>query len=62
MLLTLAAVARRLGVSDTTARKIVANIPAVRVSKRLRYRAEDLEALILTGHLEAPSPVLTANQ
>lgn len=43
MLLTLAEVARRLGVSAPTARLIVRDLPAVRVGSRLRY-SEDVIA------------------
>jgi excisionase family DNA binding protein len=49
MLLTLAEVARRLGVSVPTARKIVRQIPAVRVGSRLRYPAEGVNEYARTG-------------
>jgi excisionase family DNA binding protein len=43
-LLTLAEVARRLGVSEKTARVIAKGLPAVRVGKRLRYPADGVDA------------------
>jgi len=39
-LLTLAEVARRLGISEKTARVVVRELPAVRVGKRNRYPAD----------------------
>lgn len=49
MLLTLAEVARRLGVSAPTARKIARQIPSVRVGERLRYSVEALAEYAKTG-------------
>ena len=47
-LLTLAEMARRLGVSEKTARVIAASLPAVRVGKRNRY-PEDAIAAFASG-------------
>jgi excisionase family DNA binding protein len=53
MLLTLAEVARRLGVSAPTARKVVRQIPAVRVGARLRYLDSAVEEYAKTGTMPA---------
>jgi excisionase family DNA binding protein len=50
-LLTLAEVARRLGVCDKTARKVVQQLPTVRVGKRVRYRSDVLENFVERGGL-----------
>ena len=40
MLITLAEAARRLGVCEPTARKILRDLPSVRVGKRTRWNAD----------------------
>lgn len=52
MLLTLAEIARRLGVSPKTARQIVKTLPSVRVGKRLRYNAAAVEEFAKSGRPE----------
>jgi excisionase family DNA binding protein len=52
-LLTLAEVARRLGVSEKTARVIAKGLPAVRVGKRLRYPADGVDAFARTATVAA---------
>jgi excisionase family DNA binding protein len=59
MLLTLAEVARRLGVSDKTARGIVKDLPAVRVGKRNRYPADAVAAF---GRAVTPAPTVSIEQ
>ena len=53
MLLTLAEMARRFGVSERTARLIAKDLPAVRVGKRNRYPAEALAEFGKSGHTPA---------
>ena len=55
MLLTLAEMARRLGVSEKTARIIAKDLPAVRVGKRNRYPADAVAEFAKTGHATAVS-------
>ncbi len=55
MLLTLAEVARRLGVSEKTARNIARVLPAVRVGKRNRYPAEAVADFVKTARAPEPS-------
>ncbi len=49
MLLSLAEVARRLGVSEPTARKIVREWPSVRAGKRLLYPAAAVVSFANSG-------------
>ncbi len=51
MLLTLAETARRLGISEKTAREIVRDFPAVKVGKRFRYPADAVAAFAQTPTL-----------
>ena len=46
MLLSIEGVARRLGISERTARRWVARIPAVMVGKRRRWRSEVIDAAL----------------
>lgn len=46
MLLSIQGVARRLGISEKTARGWVAHIPAVVVGKRRRWRSEVIDAAL----------------
>jgi excisionase family DNA binding protein len=54
MLLTLAEVARRLGVSEKTARAIAKDLPAVRVGKRNRYPAEAVSEFVKSARTPQP--------
>lgn len=56
MLLTLAETARRLGVSEKTARQIVKDLPAVRVGKRYRYPADAVAAFANTPTVGTGKP------
>jgi len=56
MLLTLAETARRLGVSEKTARAIAKDLPAVRVGKRYRYPADAVAAFANTATVGANAP------
>lgn len=49
MLLTLEQVARRLGVSDKTARKLAPQLPSVLIGKRYRYPEDGVTAFINAG-------------
>lgn len=46
MLLTIEGVARRLGISERTARRWVAQIPAVKVGKRRQWRSDVIDAAL----------------
>jgi len=59
MLLTLTQVAGRLGVSEKTARMIARDLPSVRVGKRSRYLAEEVEKFVRS--MEVPAPSATAD-
>jgi RNA polymerase sigma factor (sigma-70 family) len=48
-LLTLAEVARRLGLSEKTAREVAKQFPTVKVGKRIRYREDALAEFIARG-------------
>jgi len=49
-LLSLCQVARQLGISDPTCRKIAAQLPgAVRISKRVRYREDAILEFVQQG-------------
>lgn len=54
-LLTLAEMARRLGVSEKTARVIAKDLPAVRVGKRNRYPADAVAAFAKAATVEPGS-------
>jgi excisionase family DNA binding protein len=56
-LLTLAEVARRLGVSEKTARLVAKDLPAVRVGKRNRYPAEAVALFAKTPTLDPSTSV-----
>ncbi len=56
-LLTLAEVARRLGISEKTARVVARELPAVRVGKRNRY-PED--AVAVFANTATPTPNIPA--
>jgi excisionase family DNA binding protein len=56
-LLTLAEVARRLGISEKTARVVARELPAVRVGKRNRYPADAVAAFANTA---TPTPNVSA--
>jgi RNA polymerase sigma factor (sigma-70 family) len=61
MLLTLAEVSRRLGVSEKTGREIVKGFPAVRVGKRNRYPADAVAAFARTATVpQGPATERTA--
>ena len=49
MLLTVADIARRLGISEKAGRKLVQNLPAVRIGKRDRYPEAALAEYIARG-------------
>ncbi len=49
MLLTLAEVARRLGVSEKMARVLVKDFPSVSTGKRLRYPESEIAAFVERG-------------
>ena len=53
MLLTLAEMARRLGVSEKTARLIAKDLPSVRVGKRNRIPSEAVAEFAKSGHAPA---------
>lgn len=55
-LLNAAAVAERLGISVALAYRLMqqGQLPAVRINRAVRVRAEDLEAFILQNRSEAP--------
>lgn len=55
-LLDAAAVAERLGISLALAYRLMqqGRLPAVRINRAVRVRAEDLEAFILENRSEAP--------
>ncbi|SPE39099.1 Excisionase family DNA binding domain-containing protein [Candidatus Sulfopaludibacter sp. SbA3] len=55
-LLTLAECARRLGVSEKTARQIAKALPAVRVGKRYRYPADAVAAFASTPTVGTSTP------
>lgn len=58
MLLSIESVARRLGISERVARRWVAQIPAVMVGKRRRWRSEVIDAALR----EATVPPLKGSQ
>ena len=53
MLLTLAEVARRLGLSEKTAREVAKGLPSVVVGKRKRYPAEAVAEFAKSGNVPA---------
>ncbi len=57
MLLTLAEVARRLGVSEKMARKVVQEFPGVHVGKRTRYPESAIHGFIARGGSARPLSV-----
>jgi excisionase family DNA binding protein len=59
MLLTLAEVARRLGVSAPTARKIVRQMPAVNIGRSTRYPLEAVLEFANSGTIPAPAKSLS---
>ena len=59
-LLTLAALARKLGLSEKTARTIVKDLPAVRVGKRNRYPADAVAAFAATATRSTPTGTETS--
>lgn len=58
MLLSIEGVARRLGISERTARGWVAQIPAVMIGKRRRWRSETIDAALRDSTIP---PQLTAD-
>ncbi len=57
MLLTLQGVARHLGIGEKAARQWVANIPAIQVGKRRRWRVEEIDAAVRRASVPAGNPV-----
>jgi hypothetical protein len=49
MLLTLVSVAKMLGVCEITARKIVRDLPAVRIGKRVRWNSDVIAEFAKSG-------------
>jgi excisionase family DNA binding protein len=49
MLLTLAEVARRLGLSEKTAREVLRDLPSVRVGKRFRWNSDAVAEFAKSG-------------
>jgi len=59
MLLTIAEISRRLGISEKAGRELVQHLPAVRVGKRNRYKESALQDFIARGGCR-PTEQLTA--
>lgn len=56
MLLTMADIARRLGVSQKIAREIAQTLPGIKVGRRIRYSEEAVTAFVKSGSSEHARP------